>query len=91
MSAAGRQTDAEKAVAALIDADTLLFGIAATPAVSGRVSVSSLSPIINALHENLPSLRRVVEEHDAEKAEVADAAYGQGYAAGKAAASIEED
>jgi hypothetical protein len=79
---AERHADAVKALAALMDADSLLMGVALTPAFSGSVRVGDLRPIVEALHENLPSLKRVVEEYDAEKAQVADDAYQHGYADG---------
>lgn len=75
-SPADRQADAERALAALMDADALLFGLAASPA--RQVGVATLRPIVDALHESLPALQRVVEVHDEEKAQVADDAYQKG-------------
>lgn len=61
-----------------------MFGVAFTPAHSGQVNVSSLKPVMEAISEALPSLKRVLEAHDEEKAEVADGAYAKGRADARA-------
>lgn len=52
----------ERAMAAVEDLDTLMFGVAMTPARSGQVGVASLAPIVQALRDGLPALREAMAE-----------------------------